>query len=69
MESFRDWIEELLTTLGDVHLDKRERYQMQVTNSNGTFPQIVGREEYLEFHLEAAINDLMNMLDVLDQKE
>ena len=59
----REQVEELLDLLESAHLDESERYVMTEKDAEGERPVIYNRERYLEFIVEVAMNDLMNMLD------
>lgn len=53
---------ELLNFLEQVHLDERERYVMQISDSHGVYDKIINREEYLEFVVENALTTIGELI-------
>lgn len=46
---------------------KKERYPMKVTNSEGTRDYLAPREEYLDCLIDAAVNEIYEVLDTLGE--
>lgn len=66
MQELKKHLTETLEALENVHLDERSRYRLQERGTH-VVDRIVNREQYLEFIVEALINDLEHALDLLEE--
>lgn len=52
---------ELIDFLENAAGDERERYILTTTDSNGTYQEIVNRQEYLQFVVEGTLQSLRGL--------
>lgn len=66
MQELKEHLTVTLEALENVHLDERLRYRLQERGTH-VVDRIVNREQYLEFIVEALINDVEHALDLLEE--
>lgn len=60
-------LSKLIDFLEDVADDEKERYILKSTDSHGTYQEIVGRKEYLQFVVESTLQNLRGIQEELEQ--